>query len=113
MQVIFESRDPAGAELRDFVERRLRFVIRRLAWLVPRAKVRLTDVNGPRGGVDKRCQLELKTEHVGTVNIIALAQDWRAALETALARAYKVLVRNVERRRQHKRTRPLAIDVSE
>ena len=113
MQVIFESRDPAGAELRDLVEQRVRFVIRRLAWLVPRAKVRLTDVNGPRGGVDKRCQLELKTDHVGTVSIIALAHGWRAALEAALARAHKVLLRNVERRRQHKRTRPLAIDADE
>lgn len=113
MQVIFESRDPAGAELRDLVKQRVRFVIRRLAWLVPRAKIRLTDVNGPRGGVDKRCQLELKTDHVGTVSVIGLAHDWLAALEAALSRANKVLLKNVQRRRQYKRVRPLAIDTGE
>ena len=52
MQVLFESRDPAGAQLRGVAEHRVRFVMRRLTWLVPRAKVQLSDVNGPRGGVD-------------------------------------------------------------
>lgn len=113
MQVIFESRGLAGVELRDVVEQRVRFVIRRLVWLVPRAKVRLTDVNGPRGGVDKLCQLELKTDHVGTVSITSLAQDWRTALETALVRAHTVLLKNVQRRRQHKRVRPMLIDNDE
>ena len=40
-----------------------------LAWLVPRARVQLSDVNGPRGGVDKRCQVELRTAGTGTVVI--------------------------------------------
>jgi hypothetical protein len=53
MQVLFESRDPQGAQLREVAVRRVRFVMRRLTWLVPRAKVHLSDVNGPRGGVDK------------------------------------------------------------
>ena len=112
MQVIFESRDPAGAELRELAERRVRFVMRRLVWLVPRAKVRLTDVNGPRGGVDKRCQIELKTDHVGTVSISSRARDWRSAFEAALARAAHVLLRAWRRRRENQRAlpRPIATD---
>ena len=53
MEVIFESRDPAGSHLRDLAERRVRFVMRRMSWLIPRARVRLSDVanvHGPRGG---------------------------------------------------------------
>ena len=112
MQVIFESRDPAGAELRELAERRVRFVMRRLVWLVPRAKVRLTDVNGPRGGVDKRCQIELKTDHVGIVSITSRARDWRSAFEAALARAAHVLLRAWRRRRENQRAlpRPIATD---
>lgn len=41
MQVVFESRDPEGARLRELAVQRARFVMRRLAWLVPRAKVQL------------------------------------------------------------------------
>jgi ribosome-associated translation inhibitor RaiA len=97
MQVIFESRDPGGAELRDMAVRRLRFVMRRLTWLVPRAKVRLSDINGPRGGIDKRCQVELKTDLMGTVVITSMASDWRTALDSALARASRVLTRSWRR----------------
>ena len=51
MQVLFKSRHPQAAELRDLSERRVRFVLRRLGWLVPRADVQMSDVNGPRGGI--------------------------------------------------------------
>jgi ribosome-associated translation inhibitor RaiA len=100
MQVLFESRDPRGAQMRDVVESRLRFVMRRSSWLVPRARVHLADVNGPRGGIDKRCQIELKTSNSGTVVITAMAHDWHVAIETAIARAARSLVR-VWRRGKH------------
>ncbi len=93
MQVIFDSRDPEGAQLRPLAERRVRFVMRRLSWLVPRAKVQLSDLNGPRGGVDKRCQVELKTDRNGTVVVTSVARDWRTALDSALGRAARVLMR--------------------
>jgi ribosome-associated translation inhibitor RaiA len=93
MQVLFESRDPDGAAWRDVAVRRLRFVLRRLSWLVPRARVQLFDVNGPRGGVDKQCRVELKTANAGTVVVTAMARDWHAALDTALARSARTLVR--------------------
>jgi len=109
MEVLFESRDQEGARLREVAERRLRFAIRRLTWLVPRAKVRLSDVNGPRGGVDKRCQVEFKTHGIGTVVITALARDWRTALETALVGAARALVRMLRRVRDHHRPRHRAI----
>ena len=64
---------------------------------MPRAKVQLSDVNGPRGGVDKRCQLELKTDSIGTVVIATLARDWRTALDRSLGRATRVLKRSLQR----------------
>lgn len=115
MQVTFESRDPDGAELRDTATERVMFVMRRMAWRVAHAKLRLTDVNGPRGGVDKQCRLEIKTTHAGTVTITALARDWRTAIEGALYRAGKRLLRNVQRRRDvnrgHQQRRDLAIEI--
>ncbi len=104
MQVVFESRDPEGQQMRELTVRRLQFVMRRLSWLVPRATVHLSDVNGPRGGIDKRCQLELKTEHAGTVVVTSMAHDWRCAIEAALGRAARVLVRSVQRGNRHARS---------
>jgi len=93
MQVLFKSRHPQATELRDLTERRVRFVLRRVGWLVPRAEVQLSDVNGPRGGIDKRCQVELRTDGAGSVVVASVAHDWRTALDNALARAARFLLR--------------------
>jgi ribosome-associated translation inhibitor RaiA len=93
MQVLFKSRHPQATELRVLTERRVRFVLRRLRWLVPRAEVQMSDVNGPRGGIDKRCQVELRTDGAGSVVVASVANDWRTALDKALARAARFLMR--------------------
>lgn len=99
MQVLFESRAPEGATLRPLALQRVSFVMRRLAWRVMRARVFLSDDNGPRGGVDKRCRLELSTTHAGLLVVSTVARDWRTALDLALARAARALVRSLQRSR--------------
>jgi hypothetical protein len=111
MQVQFDSRDPSAALLRDWAERRIRFVMRRLAWSVPRARVQLSDVNGPRGGVDKRCHVSLAVPGRGDVQVTALAGDWRSALDQALARAARVMQRSANRASRAWRRRPGQADV--
>jgi len=112
MQIIFESRTVKGRHLRDLSIERVRFVLRRLTAWVPRAKVRFSDINGPRGGVDKRCQVELTTDTAGTVVITSLAQDWRTALDLSLTRATRILTRSLQRNQKPVRSRvvKLALD---
>ena len=93
MQVLFKSRHPQANDLRDLTERRVRFVLRRVGWLVPRAEVQMSDVNGPRGGIDKRCQVTLRTDDAGSVVVASVASDRRTALDNALARATRFLMR--------------------
>ena len=93
MQVLIKSRHPEAATLRELAERRVRFVLRRISWRVPRAEVQLSDVNGPRGGLDKHCQVELRTDGSGPVVVSSTAADWRTALDLALARAARFLRR--------------------
>ncbi len=103
MQVIFESRHAAGGAMREEALQRVRFVLRRLGAVVPRARVMLTDINGPRGGVDKHCLLEVKTEKSGVLVISSLASDWRTALDDGLDRLVRALTRTLHR--QHKPVR--------
>ena len=93
MQVLFKSRHPDADGLREIAERRVRFVLRRRTSWVPRATVRLSDVNGPRGGLDKRCQVVLQTAGGGNVVVTAIARTWRTAIDSALARAAGLLLR--------------------
>lgn len=105
MQVLFKSRHPHASDLRELAERRVRFVLRRLGRFVPRAEVQLSDVNGPRGGVDKRCQVELRTDGAGSVIVACVAKDWRTALDNALARAARFLMRQWRRGTDPRRMR--------
>ena len=105
MQIIVESRDADATPMRELSIARVRFALRRLKALVPRAKVQFSDVNGPRGGVDKRCQVELKTDSAGTVVIASLARDWRTALDRSLSRATRVLTRSLQRSQKPARGR--------
>ncbi|WNO04685.1 HPF/RaiA family ribosome-associated protein [Rhodoferax mekongensis] len=105
MQVIFESRHPQGGALREEALRRVRFVLRRLGAVVPRAKVMFTDINGPRGGVDKHCLLEVKTEKSGVLVISSLASDWRTALDEGLDRLVRALTRTLHRQQKPVRGR--------
>jgi len=103
MQLVFESQDPQELRLRGLAERRLRFPMRRTVIALPRAKVQLSALNGPRGGIDKRCRLELTSERTserrGPFVVISTAMDWRRAFEDALARGSRALVRSWQRRR--------------
>ena len=105
MHVDFKARDPQAAAMADLARRRLQFAFRRLAWLVPHATVQLSDINGPRGGVDKRCQVELSTDGAGMVVVTSVARDWRTAIDLALARASRFLVRLWRRNRDPRRAR--------
>jgi len=107
MQVLFESRDREGLELRELVHRRVQFSMHRLTWLVSRARVQLVDVNGPRGGVDKRCQIELLTGASAPLVLSAVDKDWRSALDRVLSRAVHLLTRLWRRQREHRRVRSL------
>ncbi len=102
MQVIFKSRDADAEHLRTIAIRRVRFAMRRLGWLAPRASVQLSDVNGPRGGVDKRCQIEIATNGGAPIVVTSMARDWMSALQSALARATQSLLHHYKRSRQHR-----------
>lgn len=97
MQVIFETSDPQAAKLRTVTERRVRKALRRLAWLTPRVRVHLSDVNGTRGGIDKHCQIELMTDGGSPIVVTSLARDWFSAMQSALSRAIQSLICNLQR----------------
>ena len=106
MQVIFESPDPQANRLRTLTERRVRQALKRLAWLTPRVRVHLSDINGPRGGIDKRCQIELLTDGGKPVVVTSLARDWLSALQSALTRATRSLLHNWPRSRKQQPSTP-------
>ncbi len=76
---------------RTFVERRLLFALGRFGSRVRRVLVRLEDLNGPRGGLDKRCHIEARLAGKGL--LVVDVRD--AELEPAVSRAASRMARRV------------------
>jgi hypothetical protein len=101
MKVLFKTRDPQAQTLRDWVQARTVFALRRMAKRLSYAAVQMTDIDGDRNGVGKRCQVTFVPVQGGTpVVVSATARDWRAALNQALARALQAFRRLFERTQQ-------------
>ncbi len=89
--------------LRAFVERRLGAALRRHAVAAHRVSARLADVNGPRGGIDKSCVIEVRGPALQPVVVRERDADLYAAIDRAAARLDRTLARRVGRRRRARR----------
>jgi ribosomal subunit interface protein len=82
--------------LLEHVERRLRAAVGRFASRLARVAVRVGDVNGPRGGVDKRCRIHLQLPG-RALAIEAVDADLYVAIDRAAERAERATARAVAR----------------
>jgi putative sigma-54 modulation protein len=91
---------PASACPPAVVERartRLEFALGRFTGRVRSLSVRLTDLNGPRGGHDKRCQLDLRLVRPRRVIVIEdVDADFDVAVSRAADRAARAVARAVD-----------------
>lgn len=86
--------------LRDYTSRRLASSLRLGNAHIMRLIVRLSDVNGPRGGEDKRCCIELRLKGLSDVMIEDTETDLYAAIDRAAERAARTLTRRLARSRR-------------
>jgi len=61
--------------------------------------VRLSDINGPRGGLDKRCGIEIRLKGASAVAIEDTEADLYVAIDRAAERAGRTLDRRLARQR--------------
>lgn len=86
-------------ELRAHVERRVKFAVGRFSRRISDVKVALADVNGPKGGPDKRCRITLEILPSGSLMTEETDVDLFAAVSGAAERAKHALTKQLERRR--------------
>jgi putative sigma-54 modulation protein len=79
------------------VMRRVHLALGRFADRLGTITVRLSDVNGPRGGEDKRCQVNVTLRDAREVIIDELHADLHAAIDVALGRAAHAVGRSLDR----------------
>lgn len=81
----------------DHTQRRLRFALTRNGDRIKRVVVRFGDKNGPRGGADKFCKIQVVLEHAPPVLIEDAGADLYAVIDRAAERAGRNVAKHIER----------------
>jgi ribosome hibernation promoting factor len=85
--------------LRAHIERRLDFALDRSQERIARVWVTVADVNGPRGGDDKSCRVDVRLQGGRTVRAAVRDGDAYAAIGAAAHRIGRIVARTLGRER--------------
>jgi putative sigma-54 modulation protein len=86
--------------LSDYAGKRIDYSLSFASDRIARLIVRLSDINGRRGGKDKRCLLELRLKGATGIVIEDVEADLYAAIDRATDRARRALVRKLDHLRE-------------
>lgn len=104
MNIQIHAKDfPMTDALREHVVRRLTYALNHGQDVLSRAVVRLSDVNGNRGGVDKSCSIELRLKGAADVIVEDVQDDLYVAIDRASERTGRLLDRRLDQLREHAR----------
>ena len=97
--------------LEQHVRDRLRFTFSRVSGRVRRVLVTLSDINGPRGGIDKRCLMEVRLDGLSSIVIQDVQANLYLAIDRAAGRAARSVMRRlalkISKRRQYHTKHPV------
>lgn len=81
----------------DYIMAKVGAAVGRLKDATCMVDVRLTDLNGPKGGVDKQCSIVVTPPGQATVRVSEQATEYYAAIDAAAATLKTSLARILER----------------
>lgn len=94
MRIFLQPSTDWPPSITELVRKRLEFALGRFADRIRALNVRLTDLNGPRGGRDKQCVISVRLDHPRKIIVI---EDVHPEAEGAISRAAERAGRAVTR----------------
>jgi len=88
----------SSPRVRERVMRRIHFHLARFAPSLLSVRVRIEDVNGPKGGLDKRCQFDVRGPRIRSAIVEEVRSDTLAAVDVAAERTGRTVARLLGRR---------------
>jgi ribosome-associated translation inhibitor RaiA len=94
-------------KLSEYTKKRLAFAMGNASEHIENIKVRLSDINGSRGGIDKSCHITADVKGMEPVVIEDIQLDIFSAIDRAADRAGRSVARHISRRRNFSRVTPV------
>jgi putative sigma-54 modulation protein len=91
--------------LRTYAQRRLAFALDRFAERIRTVRLKLDDINGSRGGVDKRCQLAISLAHSSPITLESRASTVQGAVDRMAGKVRSSIERRFVRKQEQRRFR--------
>jgi putative sigma-54 modulation protein len=96
VKIAIRSKGKLPDRLRAYVERRIRFALSRFGNRIQRVTVRVADLNGPRGGVDRQCRAMADLGSLGRLTAESVDDSVRAAVDRTVDRIARSVARTIE-----------------
>lgn len=86
-----------ATQVKARISDRVLFYLERFEQQITGVQVRVSDVNGPKGGPDKRCQITVRSKVAVAATVVADGIAPSVAVDEALAKMEHCLVRKTNR----------------
>jgi len=91
--------------LRTYAQRKLGFALDRFAERIRTVRLKLGDMNGSRGGVDKRCQLAISLAQSTPITLESRASTVQGAVDRIASKVRSFVERRFVRKHEERRLR--------
>ena len=99
MNIEIQSRNvKLTSELRQLLNKRVEFAFSRFKDRIQKVKIQLSDINGPKGGIDKECQFHLTLPDQPDVVVKGTSDKLESAISRTATRSAKTLARKLKRK---------------
>ena len=111
MKVVIRSNDFTLTDsLRTFLNEQVRKSMSVCARNIELITIRLKDINGPKGGVDKECIVEIQIANQSPVVVKKRNSDAYRGIRQAVTRAARVALRRLRKRQDQKSSASVHLD---
>lgn len=100
MQIEIQARRvPLSRKVRNYFKSQVQIAMGRYDERITKVSLWLSDINGPKGGSDKNCRMKITMAGKPDVVIVETRENLHLAINLAIARAGKAVMRKIDRQR--------------
>ncbi|MFK7975921.1 MAG: hypothetical protein AB8C02_07270 [Halioglobus sp.] len=94
----------ADSRTADYIHRRFSFGFGRMQHALEDASITLSDINGPKGGLDKQCRIVVRSSTTAPIVVVEKQSELKLAIDRGIARASRSLARQLKRKQSNFRS---------